>query len=154
MLSSTVGFGQERRLKGLLQRFSPAQIASWELAETTDSGELNVFIGVDTGMVCFADLNAAQILSGALKEFERSRPDGNYYNDVLARDIPAEADWGEHRPDPGSPLSVMLASSGLGDGLYFAYWGLDENGAPAGLVVDFQLFDKNGSICRSDQKLR
>lgn len=139
-----------RRVAYARLRFSSAKIALWELAESTDTSELNVFIGVDSGMVCFADLDTAHIMSRALKEFVLRRPDGNYYDDVLARDIPADANWGEHRPDPGSPLSVILTSSGLGDGVYFAYWGLDENGAPAELVVDFQLFDKNGSVCRSN----
>ena len=123
---------------------------TWELAETTEAGELNVFFGVDTGMACFADATAARLFSNVLKDFKATSPEANYYHDVLSRDIPDDANWGEHRPDPALPLSVIISSSGLGDGLYSAYWGLDETGNPVELVVDFQLFDEHGTIFRED----
>ena len=50
----------------------------WELAETTVPGELNVFIGVDTGMVCLADANAATAFVDAVRKFYTAHPDGNY----------------------------------------------------------------------------
>lgn len=120
----------------------------WELAETTVPGELNVFIGVDTGMVCLADANAATAFADSVRKFYNAHPDGNYYNDILSSDIPADANWGIHRPDPELALDVILISSGLGDGVYTAYWGLGADGVPVELVLDFQLFDERGSIFR------
>lgn len=129
-------------------RLSSAEVQTWELAETTDPGQLNVFFGVDAGMACFADAEAAGIFARVQREFDAQRPKGNYYEEVLIRDIPDDSNWGEHHPDPASPLGVIITRSGLGDGLYSAYWGLDSDGAPAQLVVDFQLFDQHGTIFR------
>lgn len=122
--------------------------STWELAETTVPGALNVFIGVDTGMVCLADASAATAFADAVRKFYNAHPDGNYYDDILSSDIPAGANWGVHRPDPDPELGldVMLISSGLGDGVYTAYWGLGADGVPVELVLDFQLFDESGSI--------
>jgi hypothetical protein len=127
---------------------SPEDVQMWEMAETDAPGEFNVFIGVDGGMVGFADSQAASIFARVQKDFAATHPTGNYYEDVLSSDFPPDSNWGEHYPDPASPLSVIVASSGLGDGLYRAYWGLDGSGVPAQLVVDFQLFDEHGTIVR------
>ena len=130
-------------------RLSSNEVETWEWAETTAPGELNVFFGVDAGMACFADADAAAIFARVQTDFYAKHPDGNYYNDVLSKDFPSDAYWGEHRPDPKSLVKVFVCGSGFGDGLYAAYWGLDAAGAPVELVVDFQVFDHHGTIVRA-----
>jgi hypothetical protein len=40
---------------------------------------------------------------------------------------------------PAAPDAVVVASSGWGDGIYGAWWGLDEDGRPAALVLDTEV---------------
>ncbi|NJK95710.1 MAG: DUF4241 domain-containing protein [Bacteroidales bacterium] len=40
--------------------------------------------------------------------------------------------------------NIIMFSSGLGDGLYPAYWGLDENGKPIKLLVDLLVIERLG----------
>src|SRR5436190_9443324 len=40
-------------------RLSSAPVQAWEPAETTEPSQLNTFFGVDAGMACFADSQAA-----------------------------------------------------------------------------------------------
>jgi hypothetical protein len=129
-------------------KFSDQPVAHWQVAETTDPGGFTQFFGVDAGLGAYMDADTAKVFATVLQSFEAEHPSGNYYDDVLSRDLPPSALWGEHQPSEASPLKAVVFSSGLGDGLYFSYWGLDAAGQVAMLVTDFQLFDQSGTIVR------
>jgi Protein of unknown function (DUF4241) len=128
-------------------KLSDSVPTTWELAHTTEDNELNTFFVVDSGVACFADPAAANLLGRALSAFNKSHPDSNYY------DSPSVEFHGgpscNHRPDPASPLNVIMFDSGLGnDPMYSSFWGLDSGGRAVWLVTDFGLFDGSGSIFR------
>lgn len=105
------------------------------------------FFGVDAGMACITDISAAVEYDMFLKKWHGENPDKNHYDDYFA-ELFAESckccpelqreggDFISWRlPETGSKL-IMFAS-GLGDGIYSGYWGLDEKGEPVELVVPF-----------------
>ena len=97
-------------------------------------------------MGCFADQEAAALLSRALRDYEKQKPKGNYYNDVLAREFKEHEEWNVHYPDRNKNLNVIMVHSGFGDGVYSSYWGIDGSGKVVCLVTDFQLFTLHGTI--------
>ena len=81
-------------------------------------------------------------------EFYRTQPDGNYYDDVLASGFLKSAqypghsgDWLLHFPVKGNPFNIAMFASGLGDGSYHVYWGVDRNDEPCRLLIDFGLLE-------------
>jgi hypothetical protein len=148
-LADLAGWGE--RVAFVMLKLSPAAPASWHLAETTlPEHVFRSHYGVDAGLGLFADLASAELFARMQRECATSHPQGNYYDDVLARCFEAHDNWCEHRPDPASDLNVIIFSSGLGDGLYPSYWGLTASGVPVCLVTDFQLFDREGTILQAD----
>jgi hypothetical protein len=121
-----------KRVAFARMRISDAPVARWEEAGS---------FGVDAGLACILDATTAQTLEKAMAAFDKRHPKGNYYEDVLARDLPGDALWGSHRPDPGKSGNAIVFSSGLGDGAYTCYWGLDAKGGVAQLVVDLQVVE-------------
>ncbi len=128
---------------------SDAAVVQWQVAETTDPSGLNQFFGVDAGLASFSNATAAEEFASALRKFSKEHPDGNYYDDVLSREMPSTSNWCNFHPNKASTVNVVITSSGMGDGLYSSYWGLDRNGELAQLVTDFQVFDSSGPIMRT-----
>ena len=103
---------------------------------------------VDSGMAAFMDLKTAEMFSDIIDQYYEKNPDGNYYDDILAAEFRQNADparhhhigdWNLHHPVEGDQRNIAMFASGLGDGVYSAYWGVDDNGLPAMLVADFNL---------------
>lgn len=103
---------------------------------------------VDSGTGSFMDESARESFTDVFANFYRSNRQGNYYTDVLASEFKKSAInptdsadlglWTLHRL-PKSELNVAIFSSGLGDGAYQSFWGLDRNGIPVSLVTDFRI---------------
>jgi hypothetical protein len=105
-------------------RFTKDVAAHWQVAvkgELTDSvldNELRMAYGVDRGMGCFMDTEAAKLLKqkfvddhdGTLNTIrdEMKKNDGKWANIVL---------------DSATGLNSLLFTSGLGDGVYTSFWG-------------------------------
>ena len=45
--------------------------------------------------------------------------------------------WLDHRPDPAHRENCVMVTSGLGDGIYSSYWGLDDGGRVLWFVTEF-----------------
>jgi hypothetical protein len=100
---------------------------------------------VDSGLGSFMDERARNDFLAAMALYYERVPDGNYQRDVLAAELKNSADrnepddpgaWAIHRPpETGSQIAVF--SSGLGDGAYESFWGLDGSGEAVTLVTDF-----------------
>ncbi len=129
--------------------FSPqSTAAAVERAETYSPSRAGFF--VDSGLGCLMDAEAISALDEAFARFYAHHPQGNYYDDIIAAELKAQSvppcepgsdgSWAMYAI-PGSDLNAAICASGLGDGSYDCFWVLDEMGAPAALVADFQLSD-------------
>lgn len=133
--------------------FSKGKAKKWVLAlrEGEDVSELkgkDEFFGmpVDAGLGAFFDYKSGVAYNKFLEDFFRKHPNGNVYNDFFAEEFKKSAKNPNDPNDPGdwanfqlpeSDLNVIMFNSGYGDGLYPAYWGIDEKGDTVSLVIDF-----------------
>ena len=122
----------------------------WELAlregeDTSGIKEKGEFIGypVDAGVAGIYDYQTALEYERFDEEFMKVNPKANMYDDYFAAEFKKNAknpedygDWINHKL-PNSESTITMFTSGFGDGLYPAYWGIDKNGELTSLVLDF-----------------
>jgi hypothetical protein len=114
------------------------------LKEYADSGRYFV----ESGLGSFMDEVTCKRFAEVMARFYQERPDGNYYTDVLAAEFKKSAvqpddprdvgKWNMHVL-PDSELNIAMFASGLGDGAYSSYWGLDDAEEVVSLTTDFRL---------------
>ena len=130
-------------------RISGRDVKAYEIAEAegVPGKAAYTFFGVDTGTACFADEAASEEFCRFLEKWRGENPGKNLYADYF------EERFRERREDkPGDALRrwdllcwaipesgrrLVMFSSGVGDGIYSGYWGLDADGEPAELIVPF-----------------
>ncbi|MCR2048807.1 DUF2185 domain-containing protein [Acetatifactor muris] len=105
------------------------------------------FFGVDTGLACFADGKVSGESRQFFEKWEKENPGKNKYTDYFAalfqESLEAAPQFQNSGTSflewklPGSGLRTVLFSSGMGDGIFSGYWGLDAEGKAACLVVIF-----------------
>jgi Protein of unknown function (DUF4241) len=114
--------------------------------ELTDSNRYFV----DSGLGSFMDELTRQRFAELLASFYQARPEGNYYDDVLAAEFKRSAANPDDPQDVGSwnmhiirdpPMRIAMFSSGLGDGAYESFWALGEKDEPLALVTDFGILE-------------
>ena len=105
------------------------------------------FFGVDTGIACFADESLAEDYAEFLNVWHKENPDKNIYTDYFSKlfkesnkkysDI--QTDYGNFLiwTLPKNNKKIAMFSSGMGDGIYSAYWGFDKNNEIIELIVPF-----------------
>lgn len=134
----------------LVLREDPAvryEIAMPKGKQPADLGKPGVFtfFGVDMGLACFADKRFSEDYRDFRTTWEREHSQGNLYADYFDDLFRA---FGKGHPEfleerilpwalPGSGERTVLFSSGMGDGIYSGYWGLDEAGEPVSLTAVF-----------------
>ncbi|HEY0171815.1 MAG TPA: DUF4241 domain-containing protein [Pyrinomonadaceae bacterium] len=134
---------EDRRVAAAMLRFAERAPASWELAlrpgeELSALTEGEVFgYPVDSDTGCFMDAEAARLLlSGA---------DEQAFADAIIVEMDETYEdtwsWANVELDAGAGHNVVAFSTGVGDGLYASYFGLDEGGRVVCLVTDFSLFE-------------
>lgn len=125
------GFGRNAALR---VRFSDRMPVSWHPADLpTGPGH---FFGVDAGSACIVDLAAYTTMSRRAKAAA--------FTEYMYAPSPSVQEVGLGPSDVG-----IVAESGYGDGQYPVYWGIDETGAVAQLVVDFLVLvtaDEEGNL--------
>ncbi len=115
-----------------------------------DLGKPNVlpFMGVDTGLGCFADEETAEAYHQFVSQWKTERPDGNLYVDYFAEKfeerlklekdpIGQQVDLLAWAVPESNNHAFVLFSSGMGDGIYSGYWGLDAEERPVELIIPF-----------------
>lgn len=113
----------DERIAAARVRFSNEPVARWVVSE--------VGAGVDSGTCGFADGDIGEVWPPASESED---------DDVLA-----ELDAARLGPSANAKRYerdghvVFVFSSGVGDGLYDGYWGLDARGNPAAFCLDFDL---------------
>lgn len=131
---------------------------TWECALSNDSllegmdKTTNGLFPVDAGLLCVSDKETFKAYDDFYNDFVKKNPDGNIYNDHFAGEFAKngnnpegtykDGDWINYQIDKDH--NIILFSSGLGDGLYPAYWGIDENGKPLKLLVDLLVVERLG----------
>ncbi len=105
------------------------------------------FFGVDAGLACFSDTEAAEKYRHFISRWKDENPGKNEYYDYFAPyfrksyemypELQRESGdfllW--QMPETGYKLAMF--ASGLGDGIYSGYWGLDADGEATELVIPF-----------------
>jgi hypothetical protein len=101
---------------------------------------------VQSGLGSFMDESTRERFAELMAKFYQLRPEGNYYDDVLAAEFKRSAvepdspddvgNWSMHVL-AGSPTNVAMFASGLGDGTYESYWAVTKDGEAVALVTDF-----------------
>ncbi len=146
-LAAPAFHGWGRRVAAAVLVLSDAPPVAWEDA-VHGAGGTSEF-RVDAGLACFMDAATRDEFEREIAAFYERAPDDNYYDTVLAPlfalsadpERPTHAgDWTLYQP-PAATGNVAMFASGVGDGVYLAHWGLDERGAPAVLMVDFEVED-------------
>lgn len=129
--------------------FSDQPVKCWARATYQLDGDRLAAFRVDAGLGAFMDEDTAALFAGAVGDYYEANPEGNYYDDVLAEEFKRNADmtrrghtgdWDLHVPVLGDPRNVAMFASGLGDGSYSAFWGIDRDNRPAMVVADFDIF--------------
>ena len=128
------------RVAAAIIRFSDAKPVRWEVAKVEAGAEPGGDeYWVDSGTGCFADAEAAAAMARAIKEYDSRHSEGDFFEKVLVPLLPENRLWSEYAGNPTRGPNIIMFYSGLGDGAYVSYWGLDESGQPALLVTDFQI---------------
>ena len=102
---------------------------------------------VETGMASFCDRKTAEAYQKFFRQWNEEHPGGNFYNDHLAqlfRDSYAvypqlQRESGDFilYTVPGTALSFVMAATGLGDGWYSVFRGIDTEGKTVEFVMMF-----------------
>ena len=149
-LSRIAGF----RIAAARLPVSPKAAVRYEIAmpkgkEPEDLGKPGIFtfFGVDTGLACIADGKVSEENRLFFEKWEKENPGKNKYTDYFAALFQASFETNPEFQNqggsflewrlPGSGLRTVLFSSGMGDGIYSGYWGLDAEGEIACLVALF-----------------
>lgn len=134
--------------------FSGKPAASYEIAmpkgkEAKDFGKPGVFtfFGVDTGLACFADGKFSEDYRIFFETWKKENPEKNKYTDYFESLFQESYEANPELQNPGgsflewklpdSGQRTVLFSSGMGDGIYSGYWGLDAEGETVCLVAVF-----------------
>lgn len=114
-----------------------------------DLGKPNVWtvFGVDAGLACFADAKTSEDYRIFFQKWQKENNGKNRYTDYFAPlfQKSAEANPGLQNEGgdflqwqlPETGQKVVFFSSGMGDGIFSGYWGLDDRGEVVSLVVPF-----------------
>lgn len=143
-------------------KFKTTRAVRYDLAEPTEttaamkcSDGLLPHIPVDAGMLAFISAEGMEDYVKFIEQWRKKNPKGNLYNDyfagILAKSaekLPqfqrGEGDFAEW-VIPGTKHKLVMLTSGLGDGLYRCFWGIDEAGEICELtmpLINADLLDK------------
>jgi len=142
------------RIAGARLQVSSRQAVDYEIAmqkgnKREDLGKPKVwtFFGVDTGLACFADAQVSEGCRRFFEKWQRENPGKNKYEECFAPVFQKSFEENPALQNPGGNFCTwelpeigqrtVLFSSGMGDGIYSGYWGLDADGEIACLVVIF-----------------
>lgn len=141
-----------RRIVGARLKVKNIEAKSYELASAivNDNGAIkNAYAGfpVEAGMACFCDQESAVSYWEFLAEWYGNDKDKNIYNDyfaeLFAESYEAFPEFQREGGDfllwknPKDDSQIVMFSSGLGDGFYSDFWGLDSDGEICELVILF-----------------
>lgn len=137
------------RIVGARLKITDQEAACYELANCEKEDHQITYAGfpVECGMACFCDGQSAQSYWRFLEGWYKEHKDGNIYDDYFAALF---AESYQNHPDVqreggdlllwSNPLDgsqIAMFASGMGDGYYTDYWGIDAAGEICELVIIF-----------------
>ncbi|MCM1298861.1 MAG: DUF4241 domain-containing protein [Firmicutes bacterium] len=138
------------RIAAARLKISGEKAARHVLAEAkanSDGKKPFCFMGVDAGVGCITDGLVSREYDDFLRKWHSENPDKNHYDDYFAeyfaesyKNCPQFQDkYGDfiEWTVPAGGNRLVMFSSGLGDGIYSAYWGENEAGKITELVIPF-----------------
>ena len=118
--------------------FINKKIMNWKLTEFSgQNSSIPSEIPVDSGLACFIDASFQSLFTDEIRDFKSKYPEGNFYGDVLDKEFNIEEMWAKHKLSNGENMYIFW--TGLGDGYYKSYWGLNNNEIVR-FVVNFDVF--------------
>lgn len=141
---------EEERIAATELKLFNARPVRWEMATKSGQNVNELQEGyifgypVDTGLGCFADMEAIDKLTELEAKLELELGDDfislydNVIDDVLTEH---DDDWGNFIVCENTGLNIIIFRSGYGDGFYASYWGIDEKGRIVSLITDFNILD-------------
>lgn len=127
-------------------RYELAMPKGFTIADFNQPGVFS-FFGVDTGIACFCDESLAEKYVEFLNTWHQENINKNIYYDYFSKlfqesykNYPSlQTEYGNFllRDLLESNQKIAMFSSGMGDGIYSAYWGFDKNGKITELIVPF-----------------
>lgn len=138
-------------------QISDKKASKWVLAiqENESINELiedDSFFGfsVDSGLASFFDYQTGLEYDKFENQFYKNNPGKNIYDDFLDAefqknklnkdDVTEVGSWINYK-FPNTELNIPMFESGFGDGVYPAYWGIDEDGEITSLIIDFLVIE-------------
>lgn len=137
------------RLKISDKKIDQYEIAMPKGRKRDDFGKPGVFsfFCVDTGLACFSDVIAAKEYSDFITAWRKANPGKkeyvNYFAPLFEESYKMYPEVQIRKGDvllwqiPQTNHSLVMFSSGMGDGIYSGYWGIDVNGEAAELIIPF-----------------
>ncbi len=137
------------RVVGARLKVSDSEAVSYELANGENEEKKTTFAGfpVECGMACFCDEQAAKSYWRFLHGWYQEHEGGNIYDDYFAalfaqsyQENPSVQRKGGDLLMWRNPLDdsmIAMFASGMGDGYYTDYWGVDASGELCELVIIF-----------------
>lgn len=125
------------------------EIAMPKGKKSEDSGKPGVltFFGVDTGLACFADAQVSEEYRAFFENWQKENPGKNKYTDYFEALFQKSYEEYPKVQNPGGSFlewklpesghSIVMFASGMGDGIYSGYWGLDAEGEAVSLTALF-----------------
>ena len=127
-------------------RYELAMPKGYSIENFNEKGVFS-FFGVDSGIACITDESLADEFSDFIKEWRNKNTDKEIYNDyfmqLFQKSYEKNPSLQRKNGDfllwnlPKSNNKIIMFTSGMGDGIYSAYWGFDENGNISNLTVPF-----------------
>ncbi|HEX8035743.1 MAG TPA: DUF4241 domain-containing protein [Ktedonobacterales bacterium] len=141
----------DQRVAAAMLYLSDAEPTRWEPAKPEGDGkvegdgeESTATITVDSGLAALMDREAALFLTVKLED------DADYLEDAIEDQRgPLYTDgpeWFDITLDSSTGLNIVIFSSDWGDGVYSGYWGIDDDGNLACLVIDLGILDENDEV--------
>lgn len=145
--------GDSARYAAARVKFNNQEVVKYEDALTGEESfeglEEGDYFGfdVDTGLACICDATAREHFANYEKTWYDKHPDGAFYEDCIGELFEdsfnkrpqyqrESGDWINFKLKD-TDLQIPMFQSGFGDGGYPVYWGLDNTGEIAELVVQF-----------------
>lgn len=125
------------------------EIAMPKGKQREDLGKAGVFtfFGVDTGLACFADAQVSEEYRVFFENWQKENPGKNKYTDYFKTFFEKSYEAHPETQNPGGSFlewslpetgrGMVLFTSGMGDGIYSGYWGLDAEGEGVSLTAVF-----------------
>ena len=127
-------------------KYECAMPKGYTIEHFNEPGVFGLF-GVDTGTACFCDVALVEGYKKFLNKFYEKHPKGNIYTDYFEelfaesckKDSENQRDGGDYIVwnIPNTDYRLPIFTSGLGDGAYSTYWGLDKDDEVADVVILF-----------------